>query len=176
MVACMMSFLWFGERLMRFWKKRKHPPHLVFMLAKRSITEKNGGRCWTDSKTVMKVKTMKSYIYIYDIIKMFHITNFSGFFFFPKFGQLYVDSRLFWFDWLLRTMTSLVGLLSVGRIVMASMGTAPVCFVRSFWPLTQPWSWEKSLSLMSMMSSPFLKLRNVASSGEDWKTTEKSVS
>lgn len=42
-------------------KKRKHPPHLVFMLAKRSITEKNGGRCWTDSKTVMKVKTMKSY-------------------------------------------------------------------------------------------------------------------
>lgn len=73
------------------------------------------------------------------------------------------------FNWLLRTMTSLVGLLSVGRIKMASMGTAPVCFVRSFWPLIQPLCWENSLSLMTIMSSPFLKLRSMGSSVKGWK-------
>lgn len=64
-------------------------------------------------------------------------------------------------------MTSLVGLLSVGRITMASVGTAPVCFVRSFCPFIQPRCWENSLSLIIMMSSPFLKLRSVASSVEE---------
>lgn len=62
------------------------------------------------------------------------------------------------------TMTSLVGLVRVGMIKMASVGTAPVFPVLVFCPFIQPRWWENSLSLMMRMSSPFLKRRNVGSS------------
>lgn len=64
-------------------------------------------------------------------------------------------------------MSSLLGLLSVGRMKMASMGTAPVFPVRSLRPLIQPRCWENSSSLIITMSSPFLKLRRVESSVEE---------
>lgn len=67
----------------------------------------------------------------------------------------------------LLTRSSLVGLLSVGRMKMASTGTAPVFRVRSFCPFIQPRCWENSSSLMRTTSSPFLKLRNVGSSAEE---------
>lgn len=69
-------------------------------------------------------------------------------------------------------MSSLVGLLSVGRIKTASVGTAPVCFVLSIWPLIQPRCWENSSSLIITMSSPFLKLRNVGSSIEEYNENQ----
>lgn len=73
-------------------------------------------------------------------------------------------------------MTALVGLLSVGRIKMASVGTAPVCLVLSLWPFIQPRCSENSSSLIIIMSSPFLKLRNVGSSAEERTWPQKSVS
>lgn len=60
-----------------------------------------------------------------------------------------------------------MGLLSVGRMKMASTGTAPVFRVRSFCPFIQPRCRENSSSLTRTMSSPFLKLRNVGSSVEE---------
>lgn len=70
------------------------------------------------------------------------------------------------------TKSSLLGLVSVGRMKMASMGTAPVFPVRSLRPLIQPRCWENSLSLTSTMSSPFLKLSKVGSSvGEEMEET-----
>lgn len=67
----------------------------------------------------------------------------------------------------LLTRSSLVGLLSVGRMKMASTGSAPVFCVRWFCPFIQPRCGENSSSLIRTMSSPFLKLRNVGSSVEE---------
>lgn len=63
-------------------------------------------------------------------------------------------------------MTSVVGLLSVGRIKMASVETAPVLPVLSEWPFIQPRCFENSSSLIIQISWPFLKLRKVGSSAE----------
>lgn len=56
------------------------------------------------------------------------------------------------------------GLLRVGRTVMVSVETAPICPVLSFLPLIQPSSGAYAPSLMMTIRSPFLQLRNVASS------------
>lgn len=64
------------------------------------------------------------------------------------------------------TKMSSEGLLKVARIMMASVETAPLSLVLSFIPLIQPPSGVYSPSLMMLMRSPFLQLRNVASSTE----------
>lgn len=64
------------------------------------------------------------------------------------------------------TSMSSEGLLKVARIMMVSVETAPLSPVLSFLPLIQPPSGAYSPSLMMLMRSPFLQLRNVASSTE----------